>query len=223
MKLEIASCEKFPVRPLLTSMLMIGIASPSQAGLTFATFTDSNTGSVDGVGFTMSGLSSPAFGADIQTLSMAGADWNSVGAQQGRIYNANTTTTFTVTFDSPISGLEMYPYYFRGGATGGGGYDSYDFGQAFTSTGGPLSQSGTTIDTSSVTFASGVISFTGPVSTLTVSTTGGPANGGDQGFTFARSSEAGVSAIPEPSPHLTLLALGVGGLTIRRRLKHKDA
>ena len=187
-------------------------AAPASASLTFATYSGSNTGSLAGVGFTMSGLSNAGSGGDIQSLNMAGSDWNSVGSQQGRIYDGNGVTTFTVTFAAPVSGLQMYLYYFRGGTVGGGGHNSYDFGQTFTITGGlssPITQSGTTLTTSAVNFASGVITFTGPVSSLTVTAPGGPANGGDQGFTFAA-----PAAVPGGAG---LGAAALAGLAARRR------
>jgi hypothetical protein len=161
----------------------------------------------------MSGLSSAIFGGDIQSLNdMTGSDWNNVGAQQGRIYNANSVTTFTVTFASAVSGLQMYLYYFRGTGTGGAGYTSYDFGQAFTIAGGlgsPITQSGTTLNTATAAFASGVITFTGPVTTLTVTATG-TATGGDQGFTFA----VVPVAVPGGAGFAAAMASGLG---VRRR------
>ena len=182
------------VLAVVGALSLVVVASPTVASPIFATYSGSNTGSVNGVGFTMSGLSSPGFGSDIQPLAdMTGSDWNNVGSQQGRLYNANTASTFTVTFDSAVSGLQMYLYFFRGAGTGGGGYTSYDFGQAFTISGGlgsPITQSGTTLDTSTITFANGVITFTGPITTLTVTATGS-ATGGDQGFTFAAVPGAG--------------------------------
>lgn len=190
---------------------VLALGSSALASPTFATYSGSNAGSVNGVGFTMTGLSAAGYQPDIQSLGMTGSDWNNVGAQQGRIYDANSTTTFTVTFASPVSGLQMYLYYFRGAAGGGGGYASYDFAQAFTITGGlgsPTTQSGTALNTPSG-FANGVITFTGPVTTLTVTATGS-ASGGDQGFTFA----VVPVAVPGGAGFAAAMAAGLG---LRRR------
>lgn len=157
----------------------------------FATYTDGASGTLDGVNFTMSGLSSPGFGAEIQDMTMSGTDWNSVGMQAGRLYNQNSASSFTITFDSPVTDFELYLYYFRGGSSGGGGYDVYTFSESFTVTGGltGISATATTIDTSGVNFANGVLTFDGPVSTLTISGTG-DATGGDAGFTLAKKAAA---------------------------------
>lgn len=187
-------------------------AAPASASLVFATYSGSSNGSLAGVGFTMSGLSSASVGGDLQSFNMSGSNWNSVGTQQGRMYNGITASTFTVTFAAPVSGLQMYLYNFRGGTFGGGGYNSYDFGQAFTISAGlgsPITQSGTTLNTATANFANGVITFTGPVSSLTVTATGGPANGGDQGFTLAA-----PAAVPGGAG---VAVAAIAGLAARRR------
>jgi hypothetical protein len=209
---------------IVASTLLVA-ATPASAGLIFATYDSSNTGSLNGVGFTMSGLSNAGNGGDIQSMDMSGSDWNSVGSQQGRIYNSIQAATFNVTFDAPVSNLQMYLYYFRGGTVGGGGYDSYDFGEAFAITGGlggQITQTGTTLNTATSNFASGVISFSAPVSSLSVTSTGGPANGGDQGFTFA--VVQGGSAVPEPSSLAIFAICGcTAGLGYTGRRKRKVA
>ena len=200
---------------LAVSLLLIP-GRLSTASPIFATYSGADAGSLDGVGFSLSGLSNPSFGSPIQALGdMSGPDWNSVGSQQGRTYNANSVTTFDVTFAAPVSNLQMYLYYFRGAGPGGGGYDSYSFGEAFTITGGlgtPVTQSGTTLNTATANFANGVISFTGAVSNLTVTATGGPATGGDQAFTFAVVPEPGAAGLVA-----TAFAVMFAGFSARRR------
>jgi len=192
----------------ITASLLLFAARPCAASPIFATYSGADAGSLDGVGFTLSGLSNPSFGSPIQALDMSGANWNSVGSQQGSIYNADSVTSFAVTFDAPVSNLQMYLYYFRGTIDG---YSSYDFGEAFTITGGlgsPITQSGTTLNMGAF-FAEGVISFTGPVSSLSVTTTGGPATGGDQGFTFAVVPEPGAAGLVAAACAVTFAAFGV--------------
>ena len=198
----------------------VSASAPVSAGVslpTFATFSilDGNSGSLNGVNFTMSGVSTPGFGGEIQSLSMSGADWNYIGTQQGRVYNQNTASSFTITFDTAVTGLQFYLYYFRGVVSGAGGYDSYTFSESFTITGGlsNTSRSGDTLDTSAAVFASGVVSFTGPVTSLTITTTG-TATGGDAGFTMAQS--AAPPAVPGLAGLGTLAGVSLAGRRRRR-------
>lgn len=195
------------------ALLMAGaiFATPSSANAasTFASWTSSDAGSLDGVGFTVTGLSAAAYQPDIQTLDMSGPDWNNAGNQQGRIFNQNSAASFTITFDSAVSNLELHLYYFRGQSDG---YDSYTFSEAFSITAGlgGVSVSGNTFDTTAF-FASGILSFAGPVTSLTVTGTG-TATGGDAGFTMAQG--AGSPAVPGIGG---VAALSAFGLSRRRR------
>ncbi len=145
----------------------------------FPVFTSPTTGTINGVGFTITSIA----GAKVSTLSLNSADWGNVGNQQGIEHQANGLP-FTVTFDQPVSGLRFYGYYLRGTS---GGYDSYDFGQNFTLESGfnGLSANGTQLDVSTTSFANGVVTFTDPLSSYTVSGIGGNPGTSFQGFTFA--------------------------------------
>ena len=108
----------------------------------------------------------------------------------------------------------MYLYYFRGYNNGFGfGYNSYTFSESFSVTAGltGVSVSGATLDTSSVSFASGILSFTGSVTSLTITATG-TATGGFAVFTMAQ------SAAPPAVPGLAGLGMLAGvSLSGRRR------
>jgi hypothetical protein len=177
----------------------------ASAASTFASWTSSDAGSLDGVGFTVTGLSAADNGPDVQTLDLSGSDWNDAGNQQGRVFNQNTAASFTITFDSAVSNLELHLYYFRGLWDG---YDSYAFSEAFSITAGlgGVSVSGNTFD-SPAFFASGILSFAGPVTSLTITGTG-TAIGGDAGFTMAQG--AGSPAVPGIGGVAALAAVGCG-------------
>lgn len=169
------------------ALAAVTAATPALAvPLQWASFSTSNSGTVNGVGFTITNMAEACCngGTSLGTLDLNGADWGGLGNQQGRLFNQNSTTTFTVTFAAAITDLRFYLYYFRGGSVDG--YNSYDFGQSFSIVSGlsaPVTQTGTTLDTSSVLFASGVIGFSGAVTSITVTATG-VATGGDAGLTF---------------------------------------
>ncbi len=194
---------------------LLAPATVSAVPLQWASFSGSNTGTLNGVGFTISNMASACCngGTDVSTMDLSGATWGNSGNQQGRMFDQNFTTTFTITFNSAVSNLQFYLYYFRG-ASGGGGYNSYDFGQSFSILSGldaPITQTGTTLDTSSSIFASGVIAFASPITSLTVTTTG-TAIGGDAGFTMAS-----VAAPVPGGAGLTMVALATVFSGRRRR------
>ena len=211
---SLRSAAPVPSKGGVTAFLLAGIvlATPSltSAASTFATFDSTTSGSLNGVNFAVSSLSN----ASIYTGDFSGGDWNNAGSQRYLDYLQNDTSTFTINFASAVSNLEMYLYYFRGDNNGfGDGYNSYTFSESFSVTAGltGVSVSGATLDTSSVTFASGVLSFTGSVTSLTITTTG-TATGGFAGFTMAQ------SAAPPAVPGLAGLGMLAGvSLAGRRR------
>jgi hypothetical protein len=199
-----------PSKGGVTAVLLagIGLATPSvaSAASTFATWDVSAiTGSLNGVNFTVSGVSEAAR----KTGDFNTGNHNFSGSQNYLDFLQNDSPTITITFDSAVSGLEMYLYYFRGGDPLSGGFDSYTFSESFSITAGlaGIPVSGSTLDTSSAIFASGILSFTGPVTSLTITTTGS-AVGGYAGFTMAQ--DAGAPAVPGIGGVAALAAIGCG-------------
>ena len=100
---------------------------------TFASYTDANSGTLGDIGFSFSGVALPYVPNPLMTFSLSNnPDWNGVSDQIGRLFLQNDTPEFTINFDSPVTGLEMYLYYFRGAGPGGGGFSSYTFSAPFT-------------------------------------------------------------------------------------------
>jgi hypothetical protein len=133
--------------------------------------------------------------------------------------NYSSPSRLTFTFSSPVNDLAIYWFNLRGGATGAN-YHDYSTTPTFYSgnftTGGDFSGGvAATIvgnrlnlgDDNNFTYYNGIIKFSGPISTLTVTPESG-AGGGFQGYT--------LGSVPEPSA-LSLLAIGLGVVLRRRR------
>lgn len=173
----------------------------------FATFDPAShnetiTGSLNGVGFTITPLDS----AKIATANYSNAI-PSLGSTPRQFVDHETTSAqFTITFDEPIESLTIYAVYFRNQTIAGNvqGYDRYDF------TGLPsIAEEGFTNVTEgpaylvNTTFTSGVIRFTGSATTFIVKGVDDltPAPDYPQAFTF--------SAPPPPAPKFLLADNGI--------------
>lgn len=173
-------------------MLMIAIVSIATSGLmapasvmaqdTFPVFTSSTTGTLDGVGFTITGLT----GASVSNENLNGSDWDNAGSQPV-VSHPNNVGSYTVTFEQPVENLTYYGHYLRGPSSGAAGYASYDFTHSFTVLHGftGLSVTGSVMDVSTTNFASGILRFNTPVTSFTVTGSGGNPSGSFQGFTFS--------------------------------------
>ena len=174
------------------NMLMIAIVSIATCGLmapasvmaqdTFPVFTSSTTGTLDGVGFTITGLT----GASVSNENLNGSDWANAGSQPV-VTHPNNVGSYTITFEEPVTDLMYYGYYLRGPAFSAAGYASYDFTHSFTVLHGftGLSVNGSVMDVSTTNFASGILRFNTPVTSFTVTGSGGSPSGSFQGFTFS--------------------------------------
>lgn len=145
----------------------------------FASYTSSTSGTLDGVNFTVSALNN----SSIQNYNYSNSDWNSVGQKQSIQYNF-LSPTITITFESPVENLNFYLYYFRGS-----GDVSYTFSEDFVVIHGlgGVPTTSSSIDASNSYFASGIIQFVNPITTLTINRTGTTSNLGLQGFNLSKS------------------------------------
>ncbi|MDE0888373.1 MAG: hypothetical protein OSA40_02830 [Phycisphaerales bacterium] len=104
-----------------TAIAVFGLTATSLAGVvpTFASWTDTGNGSLNGVNFTVvkSG-GGDVSGGTILSTAFNGDQWGNAGTQSYLDYRAGND--FTITFDSAVSGLSLYTYYWRGTGAGGG-------------------------------------------------------------------------------------------------------
>lgn len=178
-------------------------STQASAGAIAAVWTTPGTGTLNGVGFTFTGLNGPGF----FPTNLSGGNYSYAplsNNQQTLSYAVGSN--WTVTFNSPISTLDLYAVFWRGPA-------NYTFSQAFAIELGLVGVSavGNTLSTTS-TFSSGILELTN-VTTLSVnSSLGGASN---QALTF--SAPSAPASVPEPAPLLVLSAglLGLG--TMRRK------
>ena len=192
-----------------TTIAVLGMASTSIAGVvpTFASWTDTGNGSLNGVNFTVVPTAGSFTSASIRNGDFsAGTAWDSAGSQDYLSYK--TGDNWTITFDSAVSGLSLYAYYWRGTAVFG---SEQTLSEAFTTNANfSGSTSGNTLN--GIVFNSGILSFSGPVTTLTV--TGGVGTGGYQGMTLAQT--AGSQAVPGIGGIAAIAGVGLVGRRRRR-------
>ena len=192
-----------------TTIAVLGMASTSIAGVvpTFASWTDAGNGSLNGVNFTVVPTAGSWDTPSIQNGDFsAGNAWDSAGSLDH--LNYRTGDNWTITFDSAVSGLSLYTYYWRGTATSG---SEQTLSEAFTTNANfSGSTSGNTLNATG--FNSGILSFSGPVTTLTV--TGGVGTNGYQGLTLAQT--AGSQAVPGIGGIAAIAGVGLVGRRRRR-------
>jgi len=203
------------IHPAAIAIAALTIAPAALAGVvgpTFATYTSFSAGNLDGVDFTIAQTGGGALTAGrLSTASMTSASWDSVGSQTDVEYGSSNQ--ITITFASAVSDLSMYLYYWR--TAGTQGYADYTFSEAFTTN---ASFSGSTaggiVVVTGTGFSNGILNFTGPVTTLTITGAGGTPGGSLQGFTM--SQPAGSVAVPGVGGIAALAGIGLVGRRRRR-------
>ena len=199
------------IAALTITLTITPAAFASVVAPTFATYSSTGAGSLNGVDFTIAQTGGGALSAGrVSTAALTSATWDSVGSQADVEYGASNQ--FTITFDSAVSDLSMYLYYWRSAGTQG--YATTTLSEAFTTN---ASFSGTTSGNDITTasgFTNGILNFTGPVTTLTISGIDGSAGGSLQGFTL---STSGVSPVPLPAAAWLFIS-AIVGLTGAKRM-----
>ena len=198
---------------MLVTAAACGLSSTSLAGVvpTFASWADAGSGSLNGVNFTVA----KSGGGTLNNSYVGSAEfntiyWDDTGDQQYLEYSNGQD--FTITFDSAISSLSLYTYYWRGSETGG--TDVYTLSESFTAN---ATFSGTVVgDTlTGSEWNNGILSFSGPVTTLTITLGAAPSTPGNyQGFTMAQ--PAGSQAVPGIGGLAAIAGVGLIGRRRRR-------
>ena len=181
-----------------------------------ANWTNSTTGSLAGVNFTTSGFGGPFLG--LISRSYLGPNFSGGPFFTAQALQYSATDNWTITFASPLSNLQVYVDVWRGDYNTGinDGVSLYAFNRPFAILSGMTGASitGNTLqlpDAGDFTFYNGIISFTGPVTSLSVSATA--FNNSGQILTFATNTTT-----PEPSSvGLVLVCFIIGGSVNRRR------
>ncbi|ARE42044.1 hypothetical protein RGUI_3903 [Rhodovulum sp. P5] len=202
---------------LLTSALVL--AQPAGAALVAADWVDETAGVLGGVGFTVTGGDShfpPVLMSDL-----SGSDYSYAPLKNVEVLQYRTNANISFVFDTPISNLLLYAGYWRGEFVSG--FDEpasvYTLSPAFSVESGftksQIAGPTISIDDDVTDFDGGILSFAGPVSSLSITYTAGADLDYGQSLTFA------VDLAPVPIPAgIVLMVTGVGclGAASRRRM-----
>ena len=162
-----------------------------------ATWTNVNSGTLGTVGITVSYTSS---GETLGTDDFSGTNhaYQPLTASQTAIAT-NSDQDVTFTFASPVSNLLLYGLYWRGTGCGGSGIYTFNHAPTIKSGFGTAAISGNnlTIGSSSWANSNGILSFAGPLTSLTINPdcTGASGNGY---YTFATDDTLPPPAMSAP-------------------------
>ena len=209
-----------PVKILAALALMAGV-STAAAG-TFVTWTSPTSGSANGVTVTASYTDvtqAPRFAS----LDLSGANFSPAGGATQQTVEYNVTSGITWSFSSAVTNLDLYLGYWRAAAPGGGPADSrYVFSTAPTIQSGlsGASISGNALVVGSDPFYSGIVRFSGPLTSLTLNAP--VANSDTNGYQiYTLAFDGGSASVPDGASTFALLGAAIGTLgwaTRRRRV-----
>ena len=195
---------RFSFLSALALIAITALPQVSQAQVSFANWTSATTGTLGGVNFTMTGLTSPFIGS---TYDLSGSEYSAApGSTMQESLDYQGGSSWTVTFASPVNDLNVYSVFWRP--------NGYTLDKSFAIASG-MSNTTTLVNTITTndSFTNGIIRIPGSISSLTVS-----ASGPDSSFQALNFSLGSAAAAPEPGT-LALLALGGTLVIVKRRRK----
>ncbi len=194
---------------VMSAAMLSLLSSPLHAG-TFVTWDASDptrsTASADGVNVSVTYDPAPPGNPFLTAGNLSGSDFDPPGASNQSFIDIEQNIGMTWTFDQPVEDLLLYLVFWRGssGSAGGPPDGNYTFDQTPTIqsglAGGTISGNSLVV-TSSQFFYSGILSFPGQLTSLSLLT---PATGnsGGNGYTMS------FTAVPEPATTAILLSAG---------------
>jgi len=197
--------------------------------LNFADYPDvwnSNTqGTLDGVDFTLTFQNGQSAGNT--TINLSTSTFDSAGSASEEAATYSNGQIFTINFDQEIFDFALYLNQFRSANQGGSNQYSFTGFLGFPRDDFTLNDAfvGATKSSNAINlnedFASGILTFSDPVTVLTVFSS--PLQGFPQSFTFSGNAQP----VPEPTSIAFLatggLAAGVVAAARRRRRMHRSA
>ena len=150
--------------------LLLNAPTSSSSTLSGAIWTSATTGTLNGIGFTVGSYTMSSNPPSLLNDNYSTADYasNPLSATQETSYFMSGSS-WTVTFNSPISNLKLYVYW---RASGIGGSSFYRFDQAFSIASGSTGMTNSGNDLNISGWGKGILEFSGPITTLTLSADG---------------------------------------------------
>jgi hypothetical protein len=206
---------------VLTLAFLALLPSAAFGGVVAANWTNATSGTLNGVSFTFS----PA-GTGLTAQDLSGSSYSAFPLSSSQqVVTYTSSSNWTVTFGQPVSDLLLYDRFWRGvecltndEVLAGRTTCSYTFSAPFSVFGNalPITVSGQTLTIPNSVYGNGILRFSGPLTTLSV-TTDLSQNGSIQNLTFAVVTG---DSVPEPWS-LQLAGLGGMGMAVMAFLRRK--
>jgi hypothetical protein len=200
---------------VLTVVSLALLPSAAFGGVVAVNWTDAVSGTLNGVTVSF------AAGNQIDIpQDLSGSDYSAFPlSPTQQVVSYHSVSNWTVTFGQAVTDLLLYDTFWRGVECGTANC-SYTFSQPFSVASGdgpPSSMLDQTLTIPSSMWGNGILRFSGPITTLSVSTNLPPTNGSLQDLTFAVVTG---DTVPEPWS-LQLAGLGGIGIAVMAFLRRK--